>query len=142
MEGRFPFSNFEACQVRLGEMIYPTTEHAYQAAKTDDPMERQAIALAGTPGEAKRMGRKITLRPDWETVKVGVMQGLLIQKYTRDPFRARLSESEGPLVEWNTWHDNIWGDCTCGRPSCQAPGKNYLGRLLSNIRIGLQEGAL
>ena len=56
-------------------MTYPTVEHAYQAAKTLDEDGRKAILEAPTPGKAKRMGRKVRMRPDWEDVKLSVMGG-------------------------------------------------------------------
>ena len=49
---------------------FPTVEHAFQAAKCVDPKEKQRILDHNSPTVAKRVGRKVKLRPDWERVKV------------------------------------------------------------------------
>lgn len=129
------FSNFAPARVSLDGIEYPTVEHAYQAAKTFDGHERQWIAMADRPGEAKRRGRKVKMRPDWDAVKVGIMLDLLTQKFS-DPERHRqlLDTGDAPLVEGNNWHDNYWGICNCGGPRCAKGGENMLGRLLMEIR--------
>jgi predicted NAD-dependent protein-ADP-ribosyltransferase YbiA (DUF1768 family) len=49
--------------------------------------------------------------------------------------RALLAGTLGQeLVERNHWHDNFWGDCTCGAPACTATGRNALGRALMRVR--------
>ena len=47
--------------------VYASVEHAYQAAKTLNAAVREKFRFAGvTPGRAKKMGRSLKLRPDWE----------------------------------------------------------------------------
>ena len=71
-EGEFEFlSNFFPSPIRFEGMVYPTVEHAFQAAKTMDMAKRKMIAGLPSPGQAKREGRKVTLRPDWEEVNNG-----------------------------------------------------------------------
>jgi ribA/ribD-fused uncharacterized protein len=134
-DGMFHFlSNFSPSDVKLDGKTYPTIEHGFQAAKTNDATERSKIRKANTPSEAKRLGRKATLREDWESVKIKVMEDLLIQKFS-EPNRMKWLLDTGTqiLIEGNDWHDNFWGDCTCGR--CKdIPGKNNLGMLLMKIR--------
>jgi predicted NAD-dependent protein-ADP-ribosyltransferase YbiA (DUF1768 family) len=71
------------------------------------------------------------------------MLRVVLGKFCRneDDELARLLCATGdiPLVEQNTWHDNYWGDCRCGRPSCGEPGKNYLGGILMAARLVLCE---
>src|SRR5258708_19770440 len=100
-KGKYEFlSNFYPAIVKLNGIPYPTVEHAFQAAKTVDPMESHWVGLAQSPGEAKKRGRKITLREDWEEAKLGVMLDLLRQKYD-----AHLSFEGSVLGEaWNTVH--------------------------------------
>ena len=50
-------------------ITYPTNEHFFQAMKTLDQEERKKIAAAATPGQSKRLGRHVALRPDWEAIK-------------------------------------------------------------------------
>lgn len=127
-------SNFAAAQVNLDGMSYPTVEHAYQAAKTLNPVERGRIRTAPTPGDAKRWGRQGTQRKDWEAVKIDVMYGLLKQKFApgSDLGDRLLSTGSCLLVEGNTWGDTFWGVFS-GR------GKNVLGALLMIVRRELQK---
>ena len=76
-------SNFETISsgIILDGVFYSSTEHAYQAAKTFNPDERELIRIQPTPAKAKKVGMIVTLRPDWEEVKLQVMYDCLIQKY-------------------------------------------------------------
>lgn len=74
-------SNFWPVKVELDGVTYPSTEHAYQAAKTIDTLERIQFQT-GTAGQAKRNGRKVTVRYDWPIVKLAIMESLLIQKFS------------------------------------------------------------
>jgi ribA/ribD-fused uncharacterized protein len=128
-------SNFAPAQVTLDGMKFSTVEHAYQAAKTLEPQEREQILGASTPGLARKMGRKLALRQDWPAIKVKVMQDLVAQKFDGHPdlVKLLLATGEAELVEGNTWHDNFWGDCRC--PRCAGvTGQNQLGRLLMDVR--------
>jgi ribA/ribD-fused uncharacterized protein len=110
-------------------MSYPSVEHAFQAAKTLRADERQRIRACPTAAEAKQTGRHLTLRPDWDTTKLGVMEQLLRQKFTTHAALREQLKSTRPrlLVEENTWGDTFWG-------VCKGLGENHLGRLLMAIR--------
>jgi N-glycosidase YbiA len=121
-------SNFYPATVRLDGVEYPTVEHAYQAAKTLNEAERRHVRSAPTPAEAKARGGQVTIRPDWNEVKVEVMRGLLRQKFSDAALRDRLLRTAPrELVEGNTWGDQFWG-------VCEGKGENWLGRLLMEIR--------
>lgn len=82
-------SNFYPAAVILDGITYPTVEHAYQAAKTDDALHRSLVCLAPTPGRAKRMGRHVVLRQDWEEIKLSVMLQLVALKFSTEPLRSQ-----------------------------------------------------
>jgi ribA/ribD-fused uncharacterized protein len=130
--GKFYFlSNFYPVNV----YGYPSVEHAYQAAKTLDKALRAEIKACKTPAEAKRLGGKLNLRPDWEEIKLEVMETLLKRKFENPQLRSKLLETGSePLVEENTWHDNFWGCCQCSKCGFGLEGANHLGKLLMNIR--------
>jgi ribA/ribD-fused uncharacterized protein len=133
--GEFRFlSNFYPSRIQMGVLVYPTVEHAFQAAKCRSVGDRQRIAEAPTPGAAKRMGRRVQLRPDWEQVKFKAMAWCLHEKFTRhDDLRMRLlSTGDRELVEGNTWGDRCWGQCPVG------VGENMLGKLLMSLRRELR----
>jgi len=142
--GEYRFlSNFHFVPVMFDGVEYPTTEHAYQAAKTLSPDERQKIRAAAKPGEARRLGQKVVMRPDWEEKKSEVMEALLRQKFSYPDLQERLlATDDRDLIEGNTWHDNFWGTCGCMGDHCphsKTPGLNMLGKLLVKIRAELRK---
>ena len=136
-----PLSNFHPAQFTWASLMVPTSEHAYQLSKTLDPAMRGWVNEASSPSEAKRRGQRVELRPGWDNIKLTVMRDILEAKFTSKTVRERflLGTSPAELVEGNTWHDNFWGDCTCGREACTEPGTNHLGRLLMELRTTLEE---
>lgn len=128
-EHRF-LSNFWPSPLMLGIHIYPTLEHAYQAAKAVEASDREWIRSAETPGQAKRRGQSVECRTDWDDVKLEVMRDLLYLKFMRGSLLAEKLDQTGDahLAEGNTWGDTFWGvDETQG-------GLNHLGQLLMEIR--------
>jgi hypothetical protein len=111
-----------------------TVEHAFQASKTNDMTMKEMIKHAPSPSTAKRMGRNVPLREDWDVVKDSMMEFFLRVKFENPELKKLLLETKGKtLVEGNVWHDNYWGNCKCEK--CQSvPGKNMLGKLLMKIR--------
>lgn len=127
-------SNFYPCEIEKDGIKFPTVEHYFQACKTLDLNKCAEIAAAATPGEAKRLGRRVKLREDWEEVKDAVMEEGLRKKFKNPRLKAALlSTGDAYLIEGNTWHDNYWGACRCAR--CRnRQGQNHLGELLMKIR--------
>ena len=123
-------SNFYPHPVRYEGMQYPTVENAFQAAKT----AKRDFFKTCTPGQAKRRGRTVPLRADWEDIKLEVMHGLLVQKFwVKTPLAKKLLETgTQELVEGNTWGDTFWG-------ICEGKGKNNLGKLLMKVRSSLND---
>lgn len=122
-------SNFYPSVIWVEGISYPTVEHAYQAMKTLDTSLRIEISKLESPGRAKRAGRILLLRKDWEEIKISVMKDLLYQKFTKYPeLKIMLINTEDSiLIEGNYWNDTFWG-------ICGGKGKNHLGILLMDIR--------
>lgn len=138
-DGQFFFlSNFYYSDVTLDGVEYPTIEHAFQAAKTLDPEERQKVLESGSPGAAKRLGREVKMRGDWDSIKFGIMEDLIRQKFTRytDLRQLLLDTGDAEIVEGNTWGDRLWG-MTLDKNG-QYAGQNYLGKLLMKVRAELE----
>ena len=126
-------SNFWYADVQLDELRYASVEHAYQAAKTVLQIEREQFRDRITPGVAKRLGRGVTMRPDWDAVKLGVMQDLVRQKFARPDLADLLRKTgDAPILELNAWGDRYWGviEGADGR----LIGANHLGRILMDVR--------
>lgn len=131
-ENRF-LSNFFYVVVNFDGVSYKTVEHAYQAAKTLDKNKRKDVQSLPTPGRAKRWGRSVELRPDWEEIKVSIMRDLIIEKFLKNPgLGDRLSETYPSfLIEGNTWNDTFWGAVGINN---KWVGNNVLGYLLMGTR--------
>lgn len=123
-------SNFFIHPVIYDGRRWMTSEHAYQASKAVFVEQREEIAMARTPGVAKRLGAKIVKREDWEDVKVSVMMAVLEAKFACPDMEALLLKTGNKtLVEGNLHHDTFWGVDIRTRV-----GKNMLGKLLMQIR--------
>lgn len=141
--GKYDFlSNFYPVTVHFEGMNYPTVEHAYQASKSKEHFFRKLmVALpASKAGVAKRRGNNIRLRSDWEDVKIQIMYGLLCNKFEHQSFETYLLKTgDSMIIEGNHWHDNFWGICHCGKDGCKDKGKNWMGKILMNIRRQLRD---
>lgn len=135
----FFLSNFYPCSVTYEGITYPTTEHAYQAAKTLDDSVRMLIMRSPRASDAKKLGGTIILRSDWNQVKIAVMDELLRAKFSvGSNLEQRLWQTgDNHLIEGNYWHDRFWGQCFCARHDWE--GENHLGGLLMEIRADIQE---
>ena len=128
--GVFRFlSNFYAAPVHYEGIDYPTSEHAFQAAKTVDKNQRLNIAMLETPGEAKRYGKTVRIRSAWDDVRVGVMAEIVNEKFIQNPhlLEMLLATDDMELIEDNTWGDTFWG-------VCDGEGENNLGKVLMAVR--------
>jgi N-glycosidase YbiA len=133
----FFLSNFFPAPVSYEGEIYPTVEHAFQAAKTLDREQRKSIQDAETPAKAKQMGKTVTLRPDWEQEKLAIMLELLRQKFSQPELRQKLlATDDAELIEGNTWGDRFWG---CVLVEGQWVGQNHLGKLLMQVRAETED---
>lgn len=121
-------SNFEPCLVKYEGLHYPSTENAYQAAKTLSVDTRIQLFTDCSAANAKRRGNGVDLRRDWEDVKDQIMLDLIRIKFHQPFFKALLLLTENQfLVEGNTWNDEYWG-------VCNGNGLNKLGNILMQVR--------
>lgn len=125
----FFLSNYYICNVRYEGIVYPSSEHAFAAAKTLDNTLRLFISEQTTPGAAKRAGRGVKLRPGWDNIRVRVMRDILRCKFEQNPHLKEKLLNTFPdyLEETNSWNDTFWG-------VCNGVGENNLGNLLMELR--------
>ena len=131
--GEYAFlSNFYEIPVTYEGITYQNNEAAFQAMKCTRNSDRKAFASL-SPTEAKKLGRKILLRSDWEDCKVFYMRELVHCKFTQNPklIEKLLETGEAYLEEGNTWGDRIWG-------TVEGQGANLLGRILMEEREALR----
>lgn len=139
-KGDYQFlSNFWSVQVMLDGIWYASVEHAYQAAKTSNPEARKLFTEPDCSfGDAKRMGQNLSIRPDWDDVKLFIMENLVRQKFA-DPIMGfhLIQTAQAELIEGNWWHDQFWGNCVCPK-HIAIPGENHLGKILMKVRDGIR----
>lgn len=128
-DGDYSFlSNFYGVPVTYNGIRYLNNEAAFQAQK--DP--ERALEFANLPpNKAKRLGRRVTMRPDWDKVKDQIMYELNKQKFAQPHMRNMLlATGERELIEGNYWNDRYWG-------VCDGTGQNKLGKILMRVRSEL-----
>lgn len=127
-------SNFYPCSIAYQGLWYQNAEAAFQAQKCVNEEDKQTFC--GLPAaKAKRHGRQVMLRPDWESVKIGLMEKIVKAKFVQNPHLAKrlFATGERQIVEGNTWGDTFWGvDIRTGK------GENHLGRILMQVRSELE----
>ena len=133
-QGEYRFlSNFWPCYLKYHDIVYPTAEHAYQAAKVENVDVKTRIKNCPTPAEAKDFFETHGIMPDpgWTTQKkLKIMEELLMIKFGgKEPLltQALMATGNAPLIEGNNWNDTFWG-------VCNNAGENNLGRLLMKVR--------
>ena len=121
--------------VWLDELLYPTTENAYQAAKW--PIEKRHQFLTISPYEAKQLGK---IAPgfkakQWDKKKYPLMFELVKQKFTNDlQLREMLILTEDLILEEkNAWGDSYWGT------DLEGMGENNLGKILMLVRSHVRD---
>lgn len=102
-------SNFYPCEIEYRGIVYPSTEHAYQAAKTNDINEKQFMISLSTK-EVKKYGRRLKLSKDWNNQRIFIMHDILELKFKIVSFRNKLIETKDLyLEETNNWGRYILG---------------------------------
>ena len=123
-------SNFSYSKIELNGFIFDSGEAAFHSFKD---ISRQSEFVDIFPLMAKRKGRRVSLRSDWEQVKDDIMYQVVKAKFEQnDELKEKLLATENQmLVEGNTWNDTYWG-------ICQGKGFNVLGVTLMLIRHELR----
>lgn len=127
-------NNFDKNPIFVFGRKWKTVEHAYQAQKTHDQKEYDAIWKAETPREARNLGQTVTLRKDWENVKDSVMKECVRAKFSqhKELQEQLLSTGDEEIIE-DSPIDWYWG---CG---ADGKGKNKLGKIIMEIREELRD---
>jgi ribA/ribD-fused uncharacterized protein len=132
-QGDYRFlSNFYSSPFEYEGKQWPTVEHAFQALKSLSVDEQETIRNLSSPSEAKKAGKQVNLRTDWEDVKIPLMRSLVYQKFLQnEDLKNKLLETEDAILEeGNNWNDVIYGIC----PPGSGNGQNKLGKILMEIR--------
>lgn len=126
-------SNFYPSYISVNGIIYPTTEHYFQACKMETYEDHEKVRKSSSPYIAARLGRSLKMRDDWFQVRDNIMLEALRYKFHqhRDLFSKLVETGNVDLVE-HTKKDNYWADGGDGT------GHNMLGKLLMQVRSECQ----
>jgi len=131
-EKRF-LSNMYVCNIIYKGKEYGSSEHIYQAMKSENREYQEYIRTLKEPKKTKKEADRLLaetyeMREDWDEVKVALMEEILYLKFTQNPdLRDKLLAIEGLIEEKNSWGDTFWG-------TCEGVGQNHLGILLMKTR--------
>jgi len=120
-------SNFHLAEVTYEGVKYPSVENAYQASKW--PKESRTPFTKCSASDAKKYGKTMRPAPWWIDARIGIMEDLVLQKFTQHPdLQNLLLATDGQeIVEGNYWGDQFWG-------VCKGEGENNLGKIIMRVR--------
>lgn len=125
--GKYYFlSNFYVTNFTYNSMTFTNTEAAFHSMKCPERAEEFCNL---SPSAAKKLGRQVKLRADWEEIKKQVMYDVCLAKFSqnKDLKEKLLATGNRTLIEGNFWNDKCWG-------VCNGEGENNLGKILMKIR--------
>lgn len=133
------FSNLYRRPVELDGVVYPTSEHAYQAGKARKPAVREWLMSAPSPALLAMAAHGLyywDIAPGWSTTKFDRMRRVLMAKFTQhdDLKELLLGTGNARLVESATVDNEVnrlWGEVN-------GEGRNMLGTLLMEVRQELR----
>lgn len=128
-------SNFAPVKITLNGREYPSVEHAYMSAKSEDQEWKDFCASNVSAGTVKRKSKELKLNKNWGQHKLLVMNKCLEQKFNQEPFKTLLlNTGDEQIVEGNWWGDEFWGvNLQTGE------GQNMLGKMIMDIRDKISE---
>lgn len=130
----FFLSNFYNCIVEIEGIKFNNAEAAFQAMKCEEKSDREIFRNLSAL-EAKRLGRRANLRPNWNLLRMKYMKEIILDKFSRNPELKEklLATGNAELIEGNTWNDKFWGvNIYTG------VGENHLGKILMEVRKELR----
>jgi len=131
----YVLSNFSAFSLQWEGRRFDTSEAAYHWEKFPGLPIQEEIQFAPSAHEAFKIAEhyKSARRPDWDSVKVGIMRNILRAKVQQHEYvrRKLLATGERTLIE-DSWRDDYWGW------GPKRDGMNMLGRLWMEVRAELR----
>lgn len=134
-KGDYEFlSNFYESPVTYNGLTFRNSEAAFQAQKCAMPAIKERFVNMSA-SQAKKYGRQVLLRRDWELVKDDTMYEVVRAKFTQNKGLAEklLATGNAYLEEGNNWNDTYWG-------TVYGVGQNKLGKILMQVREELRQG--
>lgn len=137
----YAFSNFSSFMVEWQGEVWPTSEHAYQAARYYEvaPVYYQQILTMKSAHEAYSFMRhnRQAERPEWFNEKRAVMKDIVRCKLQQHPYiQKKLLETGSVTIVEDSPVDSYWG---WGK---NRQGRNELGKIWMELRKELKSGKI
>lgn len=126
-------SNMYPCRMHLSvngtAYTFTSAEAAFQAGKCVRDSDVALLAASKSGYDAKKLGRRVKMRPRWDDERVAWMKKVIRAKFNSSPLLMQKLVETAPmeLVEENDWHDTFWG-------VSGGVGENRLGKILMEVR--------
>jgi len=128
------FSNFSSFAVEWNGRVWPTAEHAYQAAHffgANQSLLVEKIYKSRSAYEAYKLAKantdKVLVR--WDHVKIVIMKDIVKHKLEQNPYVMRkLIQTGKKLIVEDSPKDDFWGWGPDGN------GRNELGKIWMRLR--------
>jgi len=130
------FSNFALYEITIGNKIWPTSEHFFQAQKFEDKAYQEKIRKTKSPMKAAELGRsrKVKIKKNWDNIKDNMMYQVVLEKFRQhEDLKTLLLDTKDAILVEHTEQDAYWGDGGNGK------GKNRLGKTLMQVRNKLEQ---
>lgn len=129
-------SNFWLSRIDFCGFVFPSSENAFQAAKTKRHEWYKFETC--TAAQSKKLWKscdKVDFSPsEWDEYKTGIMYSILVSKFSNPELKDKLvATGTKYLEETNHWGDEFWGI-----NSKTGQGKNMLGGILMRIRDSIK----
>lgn len=141
-------SNFFPCTLIWKGAEYPSAEHIYQAEKAvmnNRPDIAAEIVGTETALEAKKVGKKVYTKDNWEVENQQLMYKVLENKVNQlKVVRDTLLSKKDEMIVEAVPYDYLWGSgltktATRNTDPSKWPGKNMLGQMWMSIREELEQ---
>lgn len=137
----YVFSNFSSFQVDWQGRRWPTSEHAYQAARffevASDLVEQIASARSSHEAWEIAGANKHRQRENWPEIKADVMLEICRHKLQQNPYvRRKLLQTNDEYLVEDSPVDGFWGW------GADKKGRNELGKVWTKLREELRANEL
>lgn len=152
-------SNMYSIEIFYKRLRFPSSENAYMWEKCPDCQVQiketdkekglfeinsfvswSSYCFLMPPDAVKRKSKELTVREDWDKVKLKIMYDILVIKFSNPVLRKKLTATGTENIqEGNSWNDNFWGVDLKKNPN---EGENWLGRIIMDIRNKIQKNKL
>jgi len=125
--------------------IYLSSEHLYQALKSESKKWQKLIRDTDKPEKTKNLAQKklktlladnknnFLIREDWHDIKIDVMRVCVYLKFAQNEILlTKLRMAEYKFEERNCWGDKFWG-------TVNGIGENWLGKILHETKYILEQ---